>query len=437
MHFSTQRVLLIYLFCIFQVFLPAMLFCGVNLPARTITLDDAYRQARANFPLIKQRGLISRTKEYTVANAAKGYLPAVVFNGQGTYQSAVTSFPFTLPIPGFSMPNYSKDQYKAYGEVDQNIYDGGAIKNQQRMAKANEAVQQQSLEVQLYELFDRINQLYFGALLIEEQIKLNDLLQKDIENGLEKAKGQYANGTAYRSSLDEFQAQLMQAKQSRVELDANHKAFLTMLSTFLSDSSGADLVLTHPTLPTMVDGINRPELPYYDYQKKVFDVQENMLHVQLRPKLSFFFQGGYGRPGLNMLSNDFAWYYIGGLRLNWNLGSLYDLHDQKEIINLGRANLDVQKETFLFNTELNRRQQNSDIEKYNTLIKDDNEIIDLRTSVKKAAFAQLENGVLSAHDYMTQVDAEDQARQNQALHNVQREQAEYTYQVNLGNIKIQ
>ena len=250
-------------------------------------------------------------------------------------------------------------------------------------------------------------------------------------------KGQYANGTAYRSSLDEFQAQLMQAKQSRVELDANHKAFLTMLSTFLSDSSGADLVLTHPTLPTMVDGKNRPELPYYDYQKKVFDVQENMLHVQLRPKLSFFFQGGYGRPGLNMLSNDFAWYYIGGLRLNWNLGSLYDLHDQKEIINLGRANLDVQKETFLFNTELNRRQQNSDIEKYNTLIKDDNEIIDLRTSVKKAAFAQLENGVLSAHDYMTQVDAEDQARQNQALHNVQREQAEYTYQVNLGNIKIQ
>ena len=180
MHFSTQRVLLIYLFCIFQVFLPAMLFCGVNLPARTITLDDAYRQARANFPLIKQRGLISRTKEYTVANAAKGYLPAVVFNGQGTYQSAVTSFPFTLPIPGFSMPNYSKDQYKAYGEVDQNIYDGGAIKNQQRLAKANEAVQQQSLEVQLYELFDRINQLYFGALLIEEQIKLNDLLQGSV-----------------------------------------------------------------------------------------------------------------------------------------------------------------------------------------------------------------------------------------------------------------
>jgi hypothetical protein len=157
----------------------------------------------------------------------------------------------------------------------------------------------------------------------------------------------------------------------------------------------------------------------------------------LRPRFSFYAQGGYGRPGLNMLSNDFAWFYTGGIRLNWNLGTLYNYHDQKELITLNRSGLDVQKETFLFNTDLSRRQQKADINKYSELIKTDEEIISLRESVKRSATAQLDNGVLSAHDYLIPVDAADQARQNKVLHQVQMEQAIYNYQVTTGNIKIQ
>src|ERR1700744_1772903 len=120
------------------------------------TIEECYRLARKNYPLIKQRDLLTRTKEYTVSNAAKGYLPAFSVNGQATYQSAVTTFPFTIPIKGFALPNYSKDQYKIYGELDQNIYDGGVIKNQKQPAEANEAIQQQNLEVELYALYDRV-----------------------------------------------------------------------------------------------------------------------------------------------------------------------------------------------------------------------------------------------------------------------------------------
>ena len=395
-----------------------------------LSINEAYKRGQENYPLIKERGLISKTREYTISNAAKAYIPAFQINGQATYQSDVTNIPFK--IPNLTIPTYSKDQYKIYGEVDQVIYDGGVIRNQKKTAEANEVIQQQNIEVQLYALYDRIDQLFLGAILIDEQLKQNDLLKADIQNGIDKAKAQVANGTAYRSSVDELKAQILQTDQARVELKAARKAYLDMLGVFVNGQLDENTVLERPTTPVLPESITRPELSYYDYQKKTYDLQEDLLKTQLRPKFNFFAQGGYGRPGLNMLSNDFAWYYIGGLRLSWNLGSLYTLHNQKQILGINRDMLDIQKETFLFNTRITLRQQNSDIVKYLELIKSDDEIITLRENVKKAASAQLENGVLSAHDYLTQVNSEDQARQNRILHQLQLLQAQYNYQSTMG-----
>lgn len=415
---------------------PALIAQAQPSPA-TLTIEACYKLARQNYPMIKQRDLLTRTKEYTVSNAAKGYLPAFSVNGQATYQSAVTTFPFTIPIKGFTLPQYSKDQYKIYGEVDQNIYDGGVIKNQKQTAEANDVIQQQNLEVELYALYDRVNQLYFGALLVDEQLKQNDLTKTDVQNGIDKTKALVANGTAYRSSVDELNAQLLQTVQSRIELLAEKKAYLDMLGVFINSTVDDNTVLEKPVSPMTADTISRPELLAYDYQKKTADLQYDLLKAQLRPKLGFFAQGGYARPGLDVLSNNFAWYYIGGLRLSWNLGSIYTLKNQRRILDIDKQTLDIQKETFLFNTTLTQKQQNADIAKYQQLLKTDNQIIAMRESVKKAASAQLENGVLSAHDYITQVDAEDQARQNKILHEMQLLQEQYSYQNTIGNIKIQ
>jgi outer membrane protein TolC len=400
--------------------------------AGALSIEKAYLLARDNYPLIKQRDLITKTKDYSVSNAAKGYLPSLSVNGQATYQSAVTNFPFK--IPGFNVPTYSKDQYKIYAEADQVIYDGGVIKNQQQIATANESIQQQNLEVELYALYDRVNQLFFGALLMDEQLKQTDLLTQDIQNGIDKAKALVANGTAYRSSVDELSAQLLQAEQSRVELSATKKAYLDMLGLFINTSLDEHTILEKPDMPVFTDNINRPELVLYDYQKRTYDLQGELLKAQLRPKFSFFAQGGYGRPGLNFLDNNFAWYYLGGLRLSWNLGSWYTLKNQKQLLDINRKTLDIQKETFLFNTHITQKQQNAEVEKYLELAKKDDAIIALRESVKKAASAQLENGVLSAHDYITEVNAEDQARQNLIFHQVQLLQAQYNYQNTMGNI---
>jgi len=434
MHYYNYKNRLI---CLLILSLAGIFVPTAKAQSPAITIGQCYRLARANYPLIKQQDLITKTREYSVSNAAKGYLPAFSVNGTANYQSAVTTLPFTIPIKGFSLPQYSKEQYKIYGELDQTVYDGGVIRNQKQTAQANEAIQQQNIEVELYALYDRVNQLFFGTLLIDEQLRQNDLLKQDVQNGIDKTKALVANGTAFRSSVDELQAQLLQTDQARIELTSARKAYLDMLGLFINTPLDDNTKLEKPAAPLITDAITRPELLAYDYQKKTYDLQYKLLKTQLVPKLGLFMQGGYGRPGLNFLDNNFAWYYEGGLRLSWNLGALYTLKNQRQLMNIGQKTLDIQKETFLFNTSLTQKQQNAQISKYQDLVKTDDEIIRIRQSVKTAASAQLENGVLSAHDYITEVNAEDQARQNRILHEMQLLQEQYSYQNTIGNIKIQ
>ena len=197
--------------------------------------------------------------------------------------------------------------------------------------------------MELYALYDRVNQLFFGALLINEQLKQNELTKADVQNGIDKAKAQVANGTAYRSSVDELNAQLLQTDQARIELKANKKAYLDMLGLFINGSLDDNTVLEMPVIPVYTDVVTRPELLSYDYQKKTYDLQDELLKTQLRPKFSLYVQGGYGRPGLNFLSNDFEWYYIGGLRLNWNFGSLYTMRNQQRILDINDHRLMCKK----------------------------------------------------------------------------------------------
>lgn len=398
-----------------------------------LTIREAYRLAREHYPASRRRDLIALTQQYTVENAARGYLPQLSVGGQATEQSAVTNLPLKVPISGFTLPNYSKDQYKVYGEIDQVIYDGGLIRNQQDAARVEALIEDKNLDVELHALGDRVNQLYFGVLLLDEELKQNELLQQDIRNGIDKTRAMVDNGTAYRASLDEPQAQLLQAGQSGTELDVTRKAYLDMLSLLTGASLDPRVPLAPPPDLTLQDTITRPELLLYAYQKRNYDLQEEIAVSQLRPRFGLFLQGGYARPGLNMLSNDFAWYYLGGVRLTWNLGGLYTLKRTRSLAETGRRSLDVQKETFVLNTQLQQQQARAAVMKYAMLMRDDDKIISLRTSVKNAAFAQLTNGVLSTHDYLTQVIAEDQARQAYILHRVQWLQSEYDYQTIVGH----
>lgn len=394
---------------------------GLMLKAQSITLDSCYVWARENYPLIKQYELIAKSKEYTLQNISKGYLPQININGQATYQSDVTQLP--KGIPGVSV--LSKDQYKIYAEVNQVIYDGGVLKEQKKLQESNSMVAGQQLEVELYKIQDRINQLYFGILLIDEQLKQIALTQNDIQLGLRKINAQIANGTALRSNADVLKAQLLKAGQQMTELNFKRKALTEMLALFVNKPLDEKTIFIKPENITSSGEIKRPELIMFDYQNKIFDAQNSFLSAKNRPKLSFFVQGGYGRPAFNILSNNFDPFYIAGLRLTFPLSGFYTIKNERELINIDRESTEVQKNTFLFNTRLAIKQQTADISKFYDLLKTDDEIITLRTNVKKSALAQLENGVINSSDYLREVNEEDGARQNKILHEIQLLVAQY------------
>jgi outer membrane protein TolC len=396
-----------------------------------LTINDCYKRAEENYPLIKQRELIIKTSAYTIDNIQKGYLPQVNIIGQATYQSAVTEVP--IKVPGVNIAALSKDQYKVYGELNQVIYEGGVLEQQKQLQRANEAISRQQLDAELYQLKGRVNQLFFGTLLIDDQIKQNELLIKDLQLGLNKVQAAINNGTAFKSNGDLIKADLLKNRQHTIELRASRKAYIDMLELFIGKIGSDGIILVRPEPVSVSRQINRPELQVYSEQSKSLDVQNKLLTAKALPRLGFFAQGGAGKPGLNMLSNSFDAYYIGGIKLTWSPTVFYTMKKDKALIDINRENIEVQKETFLFNTNLTIKQQDAEINKYEQLLASDDEIIELRDKVKTSAMAQLENGVINGNDFLTEVNAEDQARQNKVLHQTQLLMAQYNQQTTTGN----
>jgi outer membrane protein TolC len=401
----------------------------INSPAQEkLSIQQAYSLAEKSYPLTKQRDLISKTKQYSIDNLSTGFLPQLNLSGQATYQSEVTTV--KVPVPGVNIESPSKDQYRVLADVNQLLYDGGSIKQQKNIQDLTEKVELQKIEVELYKLRDRINQLFLGVLYLDEQLKQVDLTRSDLNIGIKRVEAQVNNGTAFRSNLNVLQAELLKADQRAIELMASRKGYIDVLSLFINQQLAENVKLEKPVVEASVhtNDIQRPELRLYSTQEKLLGGQYKLIDSRNRPKTSLFWQGGYGRPGLNFLSNSFDFYYTAGIRLNWNFGGLYTQKKEKRIVEVSQKTVEIQKETFLLNTNTDLKRQQSEVDKLQKLVATDKAIIDLRLKVKDAAKAQLENGVITANDYLREVNAEDQARQSLITHQIQLLQAQINYQ---------
>lgn len=416
-----------------KILLPLFLLSVQVTSAQVLRIEDCYEKARLNYPLIMQKELVAKSKEFSIDNVRSGLLPQISINGQATYQSAVTQVPIESPL--FKVDPLSKDQYKVYAELNQSIYDGGTTKRNTALQETSAKLEDQKIEIELYKIKDRINQLYFGVLLINEQLTQIELVKKDIQSSLEKVRSAISNGTAFRMNADILEAELLKNDQRAIELKAARKSYLDMLGMFIHEAITETIELQKPEAPTVQTDplITRPEISLYQYQSEMYTAQHQLTSTKLTPRLGFFIQGGYGRPALNMLKNDFEGYYIGGLRFNWNLGGLYNTHRDKQILSLNLESVNKQKETFEFNTKLQLKQQNNEMAKLVELLEVDQKLIELRTRVKNTAKAQLDNGVITANDYLRELNAEDQAKQNLSVHQIQLLMTQYSYQVTSGN----
>ena len=399
------------------------------------TLDDCQQAAEKNYPLIQQYGLIEKTTQLTVANIQKGWLPQVSAQAQATYQSDVTAWPSEMKAMmsgmGIDMKGLTKDQYRVGIDVQQTIYDGGVIGSQKRIAREQGKVQAAQNEVHIYNVRKRVNEMYFGLLLIDEQIKLNTDLQTLLEGNERKLESMTKRGTAAESDLQSVKAERLNAVQKGTELASQKQMLQRMLSTFCGievnniqkpqvKADGGGLMSEGRGL--MAEN-HRPELKVLDAQISVLNAQEKALNAALMPKVGVFAQGFYGYPGLNMFEDMMRhkWSLNGlvGARVTWTIGALYTRKNDKAKLQLQRHMTENSREVFLFNNNLEQIQQHENIARYQKLMAHDGEIISLRQAVRKAAESKLAHGIIDVNDLVREINQENAACVQQSVHEIE------------------
>ena len=390
------------------------------------TLEECQLAAEANYPLIRHYGLIEKTMELTVSNIRKRWLPQVSATAQATLQSDVTAFPDEMVElyrqMDISMEGMKKEQYRVGIDVQQTVYDGGDIKRRQEVARRQGELQSAQNRVNIYNVRRRVNEMYFSLLLVDEQIKLNEDLQHVLEGNEKKLASMLKGGTAAESDYLNVRAERLTVLQQLTSLKSQRTALVRMLSTFC----GIDMrEAVKPAIPEQTEPFvnNRPELLAIDAQLRLADSQEKALDAALVPRLGVFAQGYYGYPGYNlfddMMSRKFSWNGMIGARISWNIGALYTRKNDKAKIQMQRENAEVSRGRFVFDNRLEQIQQSENISRYRKLMEEDDEIIALRSSVRKAAESKLSHGIIDVNDLLKEINNENRARIQQTMHEIE------------------
>ena len=377
-----------------------------------LTLQECRQKAHDNYPMIKQYGLIEQSRDFSIENASKGNLPQVGFTGLATYHTDM--------IKRSGMTSAFDAKHTLYGgmlEVSQNVYDGGAIAAKKNITNADAAVSQEQLNVTMYDINNRIDQLFFGALLTDEQIKQNRLLQNDLSLSLKSVSGMMKNGIANQSDVDAIRVEQLNAAQQEKSLLIQKRTYLSMLGTFIGMSLDEHTALAKPTdeMPASLE-VKRPELNLYDAQSALLNQREKALDVNLRPKLGVFVNGLLGNTGMDMMKKNMM---MAGAKISWNIGGLYTRKNDKKLIDISRQQIESNRETFLFNTRLQSSNETSIITDLREKLKTDDEIVLLRTNIRDKAERKVENGTLTVNEMLRQINAESEAKQAKALHEIQ------------------
>ncbi len=391
----------------------------------TLTLDSCIQMAKRNYPLIKQNNLITENEKNQLNCDTKNWLPKLSFISKATYQSEVISF------MGTSFPN---DSYLTALDLEQNVFEGGLNHQQKQLDRLNGENELQKNQVELYKLIDRINQLYSSVLLTRENIKTLSVYKEDITGKKGILSSSVKNGLSLQSNLDELEAEELKTEQSITEARDNMMALYQSLGMFINKTiTDSTALSTQPILRTSAgEEINRPELKLFDTQKAMLDAKHKVNNRLALPHLTVSAEGAYGRPGPNFLNQDLRFFGQAAVNLKWNIGTLYTLNNEKQMITIGKKMVDVQKEVFVFNTKTTMNTQVAQINSLKDMIDKDKLIIEKRHNITKTFSSQLENGSVTTTDYLIQLNAEMQAVLSQKVHEIKLMNAITSYNTTKG-----
>lgn len=398
------------------------------------TLDECIGLAYDNYPQIKEMSLIEMTRGIDLKTAAYAWLPHLNVSGKATWQSEVVEMPIEIPGMDIRIPH---DQYGLSAEFTQQIWDGGTSHSQRELAEAGAEVKKTQLETNLWAIRSRVQNIYLGIILIDKQMRLNDLLRENLERNSEEVGSLINGGVALPTDLDQVSVNILSCLQQRASLEADRRSYVKLLGLMTGrDMTGVELAIPQEALDFQDDGVRdfatRPEMSLYSAQLKQNEVQLRQLNTLISPKLNLSLQGGYGRPGMNMLSGDFSAYFVAGLKLQWDIGALYTRGIDKRKLKADAQKIDLTRETFLLNSSVEAEQKNNAIEKARDVLDRDSEIIALRQRIREAGENQYREGTIKMNDYLSMLDEEYKAKANESMHEVQLMMAVYDMKNTLG-----
>lgn len=411
----------------------AAICAGYAAHAQT-TLDECIGWAYDNYPQIKEMSLIEMTKGIDLKNAAYAWLPHLNISGKATWQSEVVEMPMDIPGMDINIPH---DQYGLTAEFTQQIWDGGTSRSQKELAEAGAEVKKTQLETNLWSIRSRVQNVFLGIILIDKQLELNGLLRESLERSSEEVKSRMEAGVALPSDLDQVSVNILSCLQQRASLDADRKSYVKILGLLTGrDMTDVELAVPQDAVNYVDDGARdfetRPEMAFYAAQLKQNEFQRRQLNTLISPKLNLSLQGGYGRPGMNMLSGDFSGYFVAGLKLQWNIGALYTRGLDKRRVNADAQKIDLTRKSFILNSSVEAEQKNNAILKARDVLEKDSEIIGLRQRIRASGENQYREGTIKMNDYLSMLDEEYKAKANESMHEVQLMMAVYDMKNTIG-----
>lgn len=390
-------------------------------------LERCRELAKENYPLIRRYGLIDQTKEYTLSNASRAWLPQVSVSAQSTYQSDVARWPeqfeSMLAAQGLDMPGLRKDQYKVQLDIQQTIWDGGKSRSDKEIAEGEAEQSRLSTDVDMYAVESRVTELYFGILLLQEQQNLLEDMMKRMRSSLEYVDVLVENGVAMQADADAIEVQILSTNQNLTQVRMQEQSFRRMLELFIGEPLGEEeLILPQSAEPIGFES-ERPELKLFDAQISLLQAKEDAVNVSFTPKFALFAQGYYGYPGLNMFENMMSskWSLNGivGVRMSWNIGGFYTSANAKRQIRTAMSTVALQKDIFTFNSRLQAEQESADIAAMRAALRDDDRIVELRSSVREAAEARLQEGMIDTNDLLGKISDESSAKITRSTHEIE------------------
>lgn len=392
-----------------------------------LTLEDCQKKARAHYPEIAQYDLISQSEQYNLESASRSWIPQITLSAQATWQNAVPSFPdqmnTMLETLGMDLPGIPKDQYRVALDVSQTIWDGGLSKANKAVAKADAAEKRLSSDVSIYSIEERINSIFFSILLLDENLATLRAKQELLESNYRKLEAMHRGGAVLKSDLDLVRVEQLSLGQTLEQTEASRQSFVSMLEMFIGEALDGRH-LEKPTLSLLPDlDVRRPELQLLDAKIARLDAQEELLGTSLTPRFAFFAQGYYGNPGLDMFksmtSRDWTWNAIVGIRMQWNVSSLFTYGADRRKLDNARRSLLIQRDVFSFNSSLQTSRESSEILRMRSALDSDNEIVDLRANIRRTAESQRENGVIDTATLLQRITEESAAVTARNIHEIE------------------